>query len=159
MKNKTLLLMVLFLFSLTGLQSQEAVLTASGNASGNGGSASYSIGQVSYTTIVGTTGSAAQGIQHPYKIFIDGIDSHKDIILSMVVYPNPANEFVKLKIETENYEILNYQLRDLDGRLIINKQINSKETTIPMTNLNPATYFLKISDDKTVIKTFKIIKN
>lgn len=159
MKNKTLLLMVLFLFSLTGLQSQEAVLTAGGNASGNGGSASYSIGQVSYTTIVGTTGSAVQGIQHPNVTFIVGIDSHKDIILSMVVYPNPANEFVKLKIETENYEILNYQLRDLDGRLIINKQINSKVTTIPMANLNPAIYFLKISDDKTVIKIFKIIKN
>lgn len=41
-----------------------------------------------------------------------------------------------------------HQLHALDGRLIFNKQISSKETTIPMANLNPATYLLKISNDK-----------
>ena len=63
MKHKKLLFCtVLLLLSIGALQAQEAVLSAGGNATGNGGSVSYSIGQVAYTAS-GTNGTVTQGVQ------------------------------------------------------------------------------------------------
>lgn len=59
--------MAFFLLSLTGLQSQEAILTSGGNASGSGGTVSYSIGQTFYTTYMGANGSVSHGVQHPFE--------------------------------------------------------------------------------------------
>lgn len=145
---------------LSGLQAQQAVTTAGGNAAGTGGTASYSIGQVVYTTNNDMTGSLAQGVQQPYEISIaTGIEEAGSISLEFVIYPNPAAGFVILK--TGNYEVMNlrYLLFNSNGNLLENKKIEGQETTISMEMLLPATYILKITDNKTVIKTFKIVKN
>ncbi len=81
------------------------------------------------------------------------------ISLEIMVYPNPTTEFITLKIET--YEVLNlrYQLNDIKGSLLQDNKIEGNETSIVMSSLLPATYFLKVTDNKKVVKTFKIIKN
>ena len=153
----TVLLLCIGVF---GLQAQQVVTTSGGNASGSGGSVSYPIGQIVYTTNTGTNGSAAQGVQQPYEIsVVTGIEEAKDISLEIVVYPNPATDFVKLKIK--NYEVKNlrYQLYDINGSLLKDNKVEGNETNIVMSNFLPATYFLKVTDNKKVVKTFKIIKN
>ena len=153
----TVLLLCIGVF---GLQAQQVVTTSGGNASGSGGSVSYPIGQIVYTTNTGTNGSAAQGVQQPYEIsVVTGIEEAKDISLEIVVYPNPATDFVKLKIK--NYEVKNlrYQLYDINGSLLKDNKVEGNETNIVMSNFLPATYFLKVTDNNKVIKTFKIIKN
>jgi len=59
MRHKRLKLNTVLLLGigLTGLQAQTSVNATGGNASGGGGSASYSVGQVVYTTNTGTSGS------------------------------------------------------------------------------------------------------
>jgi len=160
MKHKKVKLSALILLAgLTGLQAQEAVTTTGGNASGSGGTVSYTIGQIDYTTNTGTGGTVTQGVQQPYEFFILGIDDKKDISLEMSVYPNPSVAFVNLKIVNQNLENLSFQLYDVNQKLILNQKVSSTETSIPMENLSSATYFLKVSDNKKVVKTFKIIKN
>jgi hypothetical protein len=153
--------LIVFVFScFTNLQAQQVITGSGGNASGTGGTVSYSVGQVVYTTNTGTNGSVAQGVQQPYEISVaTGIEEAKNIILEIVVYPNPATDFLKLKIE--NYEIgnLSYQLLDIKGTLLQNKKIESRETSIPLETILPATYLLNVIDGNKVIKTFKIIKN
>ena len=149
-------------FGLTGLQAQEAIPTTGGNASGSGGSVSYSVGQVIYTTNTGTNGSVAQGVQQPYEIsVVTGIEEAIGINVSVSVsaYPNPVTEFLKLKVESYKVEDLSYQLYDMNGRLLENKKITGNETSIAMSNHSPAIYFLKISEANKEVKTFKIIKN
>jgi len=51
-----------------GLQAQETIPASGGKASGSGGTASYSFGQVVYTTYTGTNGLVAQGVQQPFEI-------------------------------------------------------------------------------------------
>lgn len=65
MTNKTKLLCVALLagFSLSAGYAQEVVPASGGNASGSGGTANYSVGQVFYTNITGLQGSMDQGIQ------------------------------------------------------------------------------------------------
>lgn len=64
---------------LTGLQARTSVNATGSNASESGGSASYSVGRVVYTTISETSGSVAQGVQQPYEIsVVPAIEEAKD---------------------------------------------------------------------------------
>jgi hypothetical protein len=102
----------------------------------------------------------AQGVQQPYEIsVITAIEAAKDISLEIMVYPNPATDFIKLKIENCELQNLRYQLYDINARLLQDNKIVGNETNIVMSNLMSATYFLKVTDNNKVIKTFKIIKN
>jgi hypothetical protein len=162
MKHKKVKLSAVLLLGLglTGLQAQEAIPASGGNASGGGGSASYSVGQVVYTTNTGTNGSLAQGVQQPYEIsVVTAIEEAKDISLEIVLYPNPATDFIKLKIVNYEVQNLRYQLYDINGSLLQDNKIVGNETSIVMSNYVSATYFLKVTDNNKVIKTFKIIKN
>jgi hypothetical protein len=156
---KTLIAFCLFGFGTT-IQAQNTIATSGGNASGSGGTVSYSIGQVVYTKYVGTNGSSAQGVQQPYEISVaTGIVEAKDISLEIEVFPNPATDFVKLKIKNYEVENLRYQLYDINGSLIKDNKVEGNETSLSMQNLLPSVYFLKVTDKNKVIKTFKIIKN
>ena len=152
---------ILFLgLGLTGLQAQESIPASGGNASGNDGTVSYTIGQVVYTTNTGTNGSVAQGVQQPYEIsVVSAIEQAKDINLICSAYPNPTTDFITLKVENYNNVSLSYQLFDINGKLLENKKLTGNETTISMENLVPATYFLKVTDNNKEVKIFKIIKN
>jgi hypothetical protein len=146
-------------FSITML-AQSTIPTTGGSASGPGGTASYSIGQLVYTTNTGTNGSLAQGVQQPYEISIaTGIEEARDISLDIVVYPNPAADFIKLKIENYDVEYLRYQLYDISGNLLSDNKVNGNEAIIVMSNYPSGTYFLKVMDKKKAVKTFKVVKN
>ena len=72
MKHKYITLTIVLLtgFGLSEAKAQEAPNASGGNGSGSGGSASYSMGQIVYTTNKGTNGSVAQGIQQPFEISV-----------------------------------------------------------------------------------------
>jgi hypothetical protein len=145
---------------LTGLQAQERVNATGGNASGSGGSASYSVGQVVYTTNTGTSGSVAQGVQQAYEIsVVSGLEQAKGINLSFTAYPNPAIDYLTLSINEFDVSNLSYQLYDMHGILLQNERISGNKTIIVLSNLVPANYFVKLSQGKQEVKTFKIIKN
>ena len=61
MKFKTAVLLLLGTM-LRPVLAQEAVITVGGDASSSDGTVAYSIGQIVYTTIIGTNGSVAQGV-------------------------------------------------------------------------------------------------
>ena len=145
---------------MAGLQAQEAILSTGGDASGSGGSSSYSVGQMVYTTNTGTNGSVAQGVQQPYEIsVVIGIKEISDDKLIFRAYPNPANDILQLEIRGIELNDLCYHLYNSDGKLIQNRNIQSDNFTISMKKLAPATYYLKLTDNGRQIKTLKIVKN
>ena len=86
-----------FTFFLSTVSAQESVNATGGDASGSGGSASYSVGQVVYTTNVGTNGSVSQGVQQPYEIsVVTAIEEAKGINLTVTAYPNPTTDYLSL---------------------------------------------------------------
>lgn len=152
--------MVLLLgFGLSGLQAQEAISAAGSNASGSGGSASYSVGQVVYTTNTGTNGTVYQGVQLPYEIFEVIIDGLKGITLECSAYPNPTSDFLILKADYTGTSTMSLQLYDINGKLLETQKVESTETRIDMSQLAVSTYFLRVIQDEKEIKSFKIIKN
>jgi len=162
MKNKKLQLIALLLLGigLSGVFAQEAITASGGDASGSGGSISYTIGQLIYTTDIGTNGSVAQGVQQPYEIsVVTGLPEANGINLLFKAYPNPAKNYIILKIENYKTENLTYQLYDENGKLFENKKVEGSETQIDLSSLVISTYFLKVSDANKALKIFKIIKN
>jgi hypothetical protein len=143
----------------TFIIAQTTIPTSGGNATGSGGTSSYSVGQIVYTTYTGTNGSVSQGVQQPFEISVlTGIEEAKDISLEIAAYPNPARDFVKLIIK--NFEVLNlkYRLYDFNGRLIKENVVEGNETNISMQDCLPATYILKVLQGNKEIKSFKVIK-
>ena len=162
MRHKRLKLSAVLLLGLglTGLQAQTSVNATGGNASGSGGSASYSVGQLAYTTNTGTNGSVSEGVQQPFEIsVVTGIEEAKGINLSVTAYPNPTTDYLTLSIADFDASKLSYQLYDMNGKLLQNEKITGNQTNIVMSNLVPATYFVKVIQGNKEFKTFKIIKN
>jgi len=146
-------------FGLKALNAQESILTTGGNASSEGGSVSYSVGQVFYLTHQGDNGSVAQGVQQPYEIsVVSGIEESYGITLQVSAFPNPTSDYLVLRVENYNRENLSYQLFDLSGKLLERGRVGEDLTTINMLNRTPALYLLRVLDSNKEIKTFKIIK-
>jgi len=162
MRHKKLKLSAVLLLGLglTGLQAQTSINATGGNASGSGGSASYSVGQVVYTTNTGTNGSVAQGVQQPFEIsVVTAIEEAKGINLSVSAYPNPTTDYLTLEVKEYELSNLHFQLYDMSGKLLQSEKITGNQTSIVMSNLVPATYFVKVIQGNKEVKTFKIIKN
>lgn len=99
MRHKRLKLSAVLLLGLglTGLQAQTSVNATDGDVSGSGGSVSYSVGQVVYTTHTGTSGSVAEGVQQPYEIsVVTGLEEAQSINLSVTAYPNPTTDYCQV---------------------------------------------------------------
>jgi len=161
-KKKKLSALLLLGSGLIRLQAQVALPSTGSNASGSGGSASYSVGQVFYNSNTGTPGSVTQGVQQAYDISIAStIDKAKCISLKCSAFPNPTMNLINLTVEgssKSNIGSVEYQLYNFKGKLIEHKKIEGCQSTIDMGNLTPATYFLKVTENNKEIKTFKIIK-
>lgn len=157
-KAKLIAILLLGL-GLTAVHAQETIPTTGGNSTGSGGSASYSVGQIVYTTNTGTNGSVAQGVQQPFEIsVVTGIEEAKGITLQCTVWPNPATDLLILKVENYNNVNLSFQLFDINGKLLETKINDGNETNFDLRNLMSGTYFLKVIQSQKEIKTFKIIK-
>jgi len=99
MRHSRIITTALFvLLGTAGLYAQETVPATGGDATGSGGSSSYTIGQVVSTTNTGSAGSVAFGVQQNYEIStITGIEI-TEINLELVAYPNPTNNDLTLNI-------------------------------------------------------------
>lgn len=153
-----------FNFSLLTVSAQESINTTGGNASGSGGTASYTVGQPICQTHTGSNGSVAEGVQQPYEIsVVIGIDSAIGINLSIKAYPNPTADNLTLTIDGDvktihDLSLMYFQMYDFQGKLLQNQQIESNQTSIEMRNFEPATYFVKVIKGQKEVKTFKVIK-
>ena len=140
-------------------QAQQSSNSAGGDATGNGGSVAYSVGQIVYTTHTGSTGSVAQGVQQAYVISSVGINE-TELNSSLSLFPNPIVDNLTLQISDFNKEKLSYLLFDTEGKLLTNGQVIAKLTQINTASLPPATYFIKVlNQENKQVESFKIIKN
>jgi hypothetical protein len=143
--------------STLGAQSSNAA--SGGKGTGTGGSVSYSVGQIVYTTNNGTNGIVSQGVQQPYEIsIVTSVKVTRGESFECVVFPNPTTAKVKLVVNSNHYGNLRFQLYDFNGFRLQDKKIENAETEILMDNYLPSTYLLEVINGNNQIITFKIIK-
>jgi hypothetical protein len=98
--------------------AQESVNITGSNAIGSGGSVSYSVGEVLYTSDIGSNGTVDNGVQHAYEIFTFDL-KETALNISLSVFPNPTADFLTLQVTKYNNQNLSYQIYDVNGKLFI----------------------------------------
>ncbi|MBK0368815.1 T9SS type A sorting domain-containing protein [Flavobacterium agrisoli] len=139
----------------------ETIISSGSNASGSTGSIAYSIGQVFYTYIGEDSNyNVAQGIQHEISALLNTKPEIDKVVTQMFVFPNPTTDYVTLKMDGYELDANNqfYQVFDLQGKLLQQKNIAEGETQIHLDHLSPSVYILVVNRDNKVVETFKIIK-
>ncbi len=156
-KTFNFFLILIFCFAINTVYAQKSVVASGGKATGAGGTASFSVGQISYKSPSGNI--VSDGVQQPFEIQTLGKSDFEAIQLEMKVYPNPTEGELQLKISDNNLTNLTYQLFDVNGKNLASLSINQAETTISLKNFNKGVYFLTVLMQNKQIKNFKIIKN
>jgi hypothetical protein len=156
MKLTRLCLIVILITFTFSLKAQENINASGANITSDEGSISYSIGQTVYNTNTGTNGSISEGVQQPYEISVVSGIEEKDITLSISAYPNPTTDY--LTLELIEFQNTNFQLININGKILQSEPIRNSYTRINMSNLINGLYFVKVIQNESEIKVFKIIK-
>lgn len=153
------ILTLFFLISLSSVFSQEGFVFSGGDATGSGGSVSYSYGQVFYETLNGVSGELSQGVQQAIEIYSLSTPSNS-IDINLAMYPNPAISQVTLDLNFAHFQdVMKYELFNVNGKLLKTGAIISNQTNIDIDILPKATYVLNVITSNKLLKSFKLIKN
>tara|TARA_B110000503_G_C7075506_1_gene382723 strand:+ start:336 stop:794 length:459 start_codon:yes stop_codon:yes gene_type:complete len=136
------------------VHSQKNTVSSGQTIATAGGSVSYTIGQIDYTSVTSTDGTIAQGVQQAYELF--SLDTEENILL-LSIYPNPTSD--KLILEFSNYNELSYQLIDSKGRVLIDKKVDALKTEVSMLEYSSGSYFLNLLKKNIKQESTKIIKH
>ena len=158
---KNLFITLFFSVLATAMFAQSAIVPVGGTASGSGGSATYTVGQIAVQRASNGSYFIIEGVQQPYEIQVVGINEYPGIALQAIVYPNPTQHFVQLRIT--NYEIpaegLTAQLFDANGKFLHEYRITDMETKMDLEIYPTATYQLRVMNGSHLLKTFKVVKH
>ena len=83
------------------------------------------------------------------------------ITLQFIAYPNPATDFLTLKINrTYDFSLskLHFRLLDMNGKLLQSGKITDFETSVSMAGLAPSVYCLNVFSLNEEVISFNIIK-
>jgi hypothetical protein len=157
---KLIYVTILLFIGMNSIKAQEAIPASGGEASGGGGSSSFTVGQTVYTSYTGTNGNnVIEGVQQPYEIsVVTSIPKARNININISTFPNPASDYLTVRVENYETENLQFMFFDLNGKLLRAVKAAGQETKIEISNFVPASYFVKVLDKQKEIKIFKIIK-
>jgi Putative metal-binding motif/Secretion system C-terminal sorting domain len=89
-KIVTILALITLSFSGFVVHAQNGTVASGGNATGSGGSVSYSVGQVFYTTNSGSNGKASQGVQQVFDLIVPTFSPVAPICYGSSLSPLPT---------------------------------------------------------------------
>lgn len=145
---------VLFIHIVNGQQ----VITSTGGTTQNGnGTLSYSLGELVTETHVTGKIAVTQGF-HQTEITVIPVNEIPELEYSMVVFPNPAHDYVVVKIENGDPQNISYFIYAMNGTTIQNGSITGSHTELNFSSFAEGTYLLELCQDGEKIKTVQIVK-
>ena len=161
--TKVLILLLLFSWASVGAQtlSQQVLVPAAGEAKVGVLNYSQTIGETAVELIRGAGFIFTQGFQQP-GIKLVAEPPHEGT--GVDVYPNPATDFINVKLFGDEARKFRIELINITGRIV--SSMNLDFTTgyfyiqqIDVTGLTLGFYFVRITSDDFVVKrVFKIEK-
>ena len=157
MKKTIELFTALCVLVVMSAQAQNAIVPTGGTASGNGGTVTYTVGQIAVQTNSDGTTSLSEGVQQPFEISVVGVDNRPDITLTAKLYPNPTLSTCNLQCESWT-DLDEVRIYDTNGKYLFRKKIEGSLTEMDFSSYAPGTYFVNVYSDKQTLKTFKVVK-
>lgn len=155
---KKLLFLCTALFVFCSSYAQSDFVANGGEAHGNGGSVSYSVGQIAIQNNGNGSTSINEGVQQPYEISVIGIDNYRNISLNAFVHPNPTQGNLQLTIQDFQMENGELQVYDINGKYLLTQKIEGENTRFDLSEYAAGTYFVNVMNGKSLLKSFKVVK-
>jgi hypothetical protein len=73
------------------------------------------------------------------------------------VYPNPANDFINVKLLDKRYADYILSIYSIQGKLMISRKLELTDSKLDISDLSSGIYILKIFDNEKVLKLDKLI--
>ena len=162
MRHFQLLLAFNFLLVISYGQSISSSVIASGGGSYEAGgiNLSWTIGELAVETFTTSNLILTQGFQQGYY----EITSVNDPLVKSIdldIYPNPAIDFITIKIKNTDVKSVRLELYSIDGVLVVNElwENTGAPYKFQVNRFNANQYILKVIDlDNKNTSSFKIIK-
>ena len=156
MDLRKLITLLLSFWCIIVFAQQQEVISSMGNSYNNStGSISFTLGEFMNQTFHSPDFILTQGF-HQSRLIITDTRPFQNQDIEILVYPNPAKDFVVLKVG--KYQEFSYMLFDMTGKIIERKEIVSTETEIYFKQLEPSLYILKVLWNEVSVRSFKITK-
>jgi hypothetical protein len=137
------------------MYAQQVIATSGGQSPS--GTITYTLGELVIDTYNGTDKKLTQGFQQS-RLIITAISEIKGLSYDVKAFPNPTTDFIKIKLEKNIPESVDFLLMDINGKVLAEGKIEKGETDISFESLGVGTYFVKIVQDKAEVKTIKVVK-
>lgn len=159
MQKNTFIFSIIFLINCASF-AQEIIASSGASLKGENIQLEYTLGEIAVSRIENESQIVDQGFHS--GLVIEELENNSVSIdekfSEISVWPNPASDV--FNIQTKDFNI-SYMLLDMN-RDVLNIQgmvpSNSSET-VNITNLYPAIYFLRLTDEENNFKVLKIIKS
>jgi hypothetical protein len=148
---------------LTSLQSQTIERIAFSSGASNNNNFQPFLGMPYSGYLSNANGSLTITAEYGEKTFqhLDIKNPVKNDLNLINIYPNPSCDELNLTFKDDNLIDYDATLFDLNGKVVYNKRIITKEAKIEMRKYEAATYILQIKRNKVssdIINTYRIVK-
>ena len=140
--------------------TQQQIVASSG---GDGTAAGFNLQWTLGEGVIESSGVVAgvqlsQGFQQPaYEV--QTLIEAPGINFTLDVFPLPASDYLTVKVGSVGISDLKAVLYDLNGKIVLQKNLKNIENQINMQSFQAAGYILNIIDNKgEILKSFKIVK-
>lgn len=159
--KKIVLLFMLMIGYTTGYSQLllPEVTSAAGNYFANENySISWTLGECITETVSNNGYLLTQGFQQSNYDIETIVDNSKNLP-KIILYPNPATDFIQLEMPVQDMKKYHFKLLDMNGKCLKNEKITTSSSKIDLKDFVASFYVLNVfSSDNQLIKSFKIIK-
>jgi hypothetical protein len=119
----------------------------------------YTSGKLVFKVINGSTTPIERGVIQNYEITVSTvIEKPEDMNMECHINHNSADGNMHLVIRPFEDDNMRFRLYDMNGKLLRENKIENKELVMPVENLSPATWLVKVLNNDTEVRLFKIEK-
>jgi len=156
--NKTSFFPIFFLLFFVQYGIAQEVISSSGSSFESPTTQlSWTLGEPVIETFSAGQSVITQGFQQS-KLTVTAIDQISDNLFGIKVYPNPVSS--QLTIEAGENEKFSFSLIDLNGKVLVKREVEKSVEIVDMQILIPGNYFLTVFlGNSKHLQTFKVIKS
>jgi len=154
MKKAAFIVSVLTILGAIPLHAQLLQVTDVSGGTGQAGpvAIAWSVGELAVSSLENGNTMLTQGYLQPVLV-ATAIDEKDGLPFTLTVYPNPAREWIEVRLYDADWKDFTFQLQDVGGRLLCKVIPQGNTTRIPMTQYGAGLYLLKAmqSDKESVV--------
>ena len=158
---RIILISCLLLFGLkASLSAQSNFVSLGSSVSNQQGNISFTLGQPSYVNVKSSSGSMEFGVQQPYQFVAVTSISNQPDLLSLSIYPNPAQEFLEIKNLQQliSRGKLKIQIISRSGQTVLLEDIKTFQERFDVSRYKSGAYYINVLQQEKLLRTFKFIK-